>query len=173
IMLTRDGRVKILDFGLARQDRTPGVNSTTMEVSHPGVILGTPGYMAPEQVPGETTDARSDLFSLGVILYEIASGRRAFSGASSIEAMNSILKDDPPELPPASPPALDRIVRRCIEKQPARRFHSAADLGFALGSVLALPAVAAPARKRASWRAWIAAAAGCCCVAVGMAYWLP
>src|ERR1019366_8315625 len=73
---------------------------------------------------------------------------------------------------PASAPALDRIVRRCIEKQPARRFHSAADLGFALGSVLALPAVAAPARKRASWRAWIAAASVCCCVAVGMAYWL-
>ena len=172
IMLTRDGRVKILDFGLAHRDRVPGPDSTTMEVSHPGVILGTPGYMAPEQVRGEATDARSDLFSLGVILYEMASGKRAFRGGSSIEVMNSILKNDPPELPPASPPALDRIVRRCIEKQPARRFQSAADFGFALGGVFAVPAVATPVRKRASWRVWIAAAAVCCCVAGGIAYWL-
>jgi eukaryotic-like serine/threonine-protein kinase len=172
IMLTCDGRVKILDFGLARQDRVPGVDSTTLEVSQPGLILGTPGYMAPEQVRGEATDARSDLFSLGVILYEMASGKRAFSGGSSIEVMNSILKDDPPELPPASPPALDRLVRRCIEKEPARRFHSAADLGFAVGSIGASSPIAAPARKRASWRVWTAAAALCCCVAAGIAYWL-
>src|ERR1035438_6967995 len=171
IMLTRDGRVKILDFGLARQDRTPGVDSTTIEVSHPGVILGTPGYMAPEQVRGEATDARSDLFSLGVILYEMASGKRAFSGGSSIEVMNSILKDDPPELPPASPPALDRIVRRCIEKQPARRFHSAADLGFALESVLASTEVAAPPRKRSSWPVLATAAASAVLALVAVLYW--
>jgi hypothetical protein len=171
IMLTRDGRVKILDFGLARQDRVPGADSTTMKVSHPGVILGTPGYMAPEQVRGEATDARSDLFSLGVILYEMASGKRAFSGGSSIEVMNSVLKDEPPELPPASPPALDRIVRRCIEKQPTRRFQSAADLGFALGSVLASPAVVALARRRASWRVWTAAAASAVLALAAALYW--
>jgi Tol biopolymer transport system component len=171
IMLTRDGRVKILDFGLARRDRVPGADSTTMEVSHPGVILGTPGYMAPEQVRGEATDARSDLFSLGVILYEMASGRRAFSGGSSIEVMNSILKDEPPELPPASPPALDRIVRRCIDKQPSRRFQSAADLGFAVGSVGASPPIAAPVRKRASWRVWTAAAASAVLAVIAALYW--
>ncbi len=132
IMLRRDGRVKILDFGLARQDRNPGPESTTADITHSGAILGTPRYMSPEQVRGEPADARSDLFSLGVTLYEMASGKPAFRGGSSVEVMNSILKDEPPELPPASPPPLDRIVRRCLEKEPDRRFQSASDLAFAL-----------------------------------------
>jgi len=170
IMLTRDGRVKILDFGLARQERGQGPESTTMEVSHAGSILGTPGYMSPEQVRGgEATDARSDLFSLGVILYEMASGKRAFGGASSIEVMNSILKDEPPELPVSSPPALDRIVRRCIEKEPARRFQTAADLGFALQSLPMGSATAETPKTKVAWK-WAALVTGL--VIAGGAYGL-
>ncbi len=171
IMLTRDGRVKILDFGLARQDRAHGVDCTTMEASHPGMIMGTPGYMSPEQVRGEPTDARSDVFSFGVILYEMESGKRAFPGGSSVEVMNSILKDEPPELPPASPPALDRIIRRCIEKQPASRFQSAADLGFALNSMSAPhpPVAALKSRIRMKRTATVALALF---VTAGALYWL-
>jgi eukaryotic-like serine/threonine-protein kinase len=146
VMLTRDGRVKILDFGLAHRGRGSGLDSTTTKESEPGMIMGTPGYMSPEQVRGETTDARSDLFSVGVILYEMASGQRPFRGASSIEVMNAILKDEPPELSPASPHALDRIVRRCIEKEPARRFQSAADLGFAIRSLSEVTAAEVPSK---------------------------
>lgn len=167
-MLTRDSRVKVLDFGLARQDHAPGVDSTTMEASHPGMIAGTPGYMSPEQVRGEPTDARSDIFSLGMILYEMASGKRAFPGASSVEVMNSILKDEPPELRPASPPALDRIVHRCIQKQPERRFQSAADLGFALNSLATSPRPAERPQSRA-WLKWAGLLAAC---VVAAAVWL-
>jgi eukaryotic-like serine/threonine-protein kinase len=170
IMLTRDGHVKILDFGLAHRDRAPGLDSTATKESEPGMIMGTPGYMSPEQVRGEATDARSDLFSLGVILYEMASGHRPFRGTSSIEVMNSILKDEPPELPPASPPALDRIVRRCIEKEPVRRFQSAADLGFALRSFCEVNASAVP-RKTGHTRLLAAGLALALAAALGV-WWL-
>jgi serine/threonine protein kinase len=143
VILARGGRVKILDFGLARQGHTRGIENTMTDVSQPGVILGTPRYMSPEQVRGEATDARSDLFSLGLILYEMAAGRPAFHGPSSGEVMNSILEDDPPDLPATLPPALDRIIRRCTEKEPSKRFQSAADLAFALSTVCA-PSSALP-----------------------------
>src|ERR1039458_3481912 len=131
IMIARDGRVKILDFGLALRQRM-SQDSTTLELTDEGTVLGTACYMSPEQVRGETVDHRSDLFSFGVVLYEMLSGKRAFAGGSSVEVMNAVLKEQPAELPAPVPPALVLIVRRCLEKDPDRRFQSAADLAFAL-----------------------------------------
>jgi serine/threonine protein kinase len=170
-MLTPGGRVKILDFGLARQDRIPGPESTATDISHSGAILGTPGYMSPEQVRSEPADARSDLFSPGVILHEMASGKPTFQGDSSVEIMNSILHYEPTELPPASPSALYRIVRRCLEKQPAMRFQCAADLSFALASICSSQAAAIAVPRRGAWWKWAAAGGAAITVAVA-AYWL-
>jgi Tol biopolymer transport system component len=169
IMVTRDGQVKILDFGLAKQ-RHDAQDSTITDLTDEGAVMGTAGYMSPEQVRGEAVDYRSDLFSFGVVLYEMLCGKRAFAGASSVEVMNAILKDHPPELPASVPPALSRIVRRCLEKEQARRFQSAADLAFALQpSSPALPRVAVPQRRAA--RTWVLA--GACVTALGAAYlWL-
>ena len=165
IMVTRDGQVKVLDFGLAKQ-RRPAPDATTADPTDQGMVLGTAGYMSPEQVRGEAADHRSDLFSFGVVLHEMLSGKRAFLGDSAIEVMSAILKDDPPELPATVPPTLDRVVRRCLEKEPARRFQSAADLGFALQhSSPSLPLAAAS--KRSAWLKWaaLAGAAAATCAA--------
>ena len=141
LFVTKDGRVKILDFGLAKlkpQPMSGGVDSeapTMKPLTNPGVVLGTVGYMSPEQVRGHETDHRSDIFSFGIILHEMLSGQRTFAGDSLVELMNAILKDEPAELSETNAkisPALDKIVRRCLEKKPERRFHSAHDLGFAL-----------------------------------------
>jgi serine/threonine protein kinase/Tol biopolymer transport system component len=169
IMVARGGQVKILDFGLAKQRRT-SEESTATDLTDEGVVMGTAGYMAPEQVRGEPADHRADLFSFGVVLYEMLCGKRAFAGASSVEVMNAILKDDPPELPASVPPALNRIVRRCLEKEPARRFQSAADLAFALQpSSPSLPRMAPPPHRPSL--KWAAVAASV--VALGLAYaWL-
>jgi serine/threonine protein kinase len=140
LFVTRDGRVKILDFGLAKL-KPPQVDAadsqapTQKKITDPGTVLGTVGYMAPEQVRGQEADHRADIFSFGVILYEMLSGKRAFSGESAIEVMNAILKEDPPELEAMNhrvPQGLERLIRRCLEKQPELRFHSAHDLGYAL-----------------------------------------
>jgi len=154
IMVTRDGHVKILDFGLAKQ-RRPAAESTTLSLTEQGTVVGTAGYMSPEQVRGEELDQCSDLFSFGVVLYEMLSGRRAFAGASSVEVMNAVLKEEPPDLPASAPRALDRIVRRCLDKEPDRRFQSAADLGFALQS-LSLSPPRAERPKRRAWLKWAA-----------------
>ena len=140
IFLTRDGQVKVLDFGLAKFESAQTVGSeiiTQTLLSEPGTILGTSGYMSPEQVRGEPLDARSDLFCLGIILWEMLAGRRPFLGDSSIEVMHAILREVPPEFDEALnvAPGLERIVRTCLEKEPASRFHSAHDLAFALDSL--------------------------------------
>jgi Tol biopolymer transport system component len=146
LFVTTDGRVKILDFGLAKlkPPQVGGVETqapTQEKITAPGTVMGTVGYMAPEQVRGQEADHRTDIFSFGVILYEMLSGRRTFSGESAIEVMNAILKEEPPELSETNTRVsaqLEKIVRRCLEKQPERRFHSAHDLGFAL-EALSIP----------------------------------
>ena len=138
IMLTRDGRAKVLDFGLAKQvtRRKPGSDETqSFTRTMPGAVLGTAGYMSPEQVRGEAVDARSDIFSFGLVLYECLSGRPPFERPTGVEVMTAILREDPPELPETVAPALRQIVVHCLEKEPDRRFHSARDLAFALRTV--------------------------------------
>ena len=127
IVLLRDGLVKILDFGLAKQSAATGAGEQeTIAGTDAGTVMGTVGYMAPEQVRGEVASPRSDLFALGAVLYELASGQRPFARASAPETMTAILRDDPPTLvatPPELAPALDRIVRHAIEKEPDARFQ--------------------------------------------------
>ncbi len=166
IFCTKDGRVKILDFGLAKQNLSPAAQlAATMTgatvpdvLTEPGLVMGTVGYMSPEQVRGAATDHRSDLFSLGAILYEMLSGQRAFKRDTAAETMTAILKEEPAELTgtnPAIAPGLDRIVHRCLEKEPQQRFQSASDLGFAIealsGSSKSV-AVSAPAPQGGKWR---------------------
>ena len=139
IFITKDGRAKILDFGLAKlkPGTADGISEarTQQRDTSPGTIVGTAGYMSPEQVRGQQVDHRSDIFSFGAILYEMLSGRRAFKGDSSVETMNAILKEDPPELTAADggiPPVIDLVVRHCLEKNREERFQSARDLAFDL-----------------------------------------
>src|SRR6202140_5138323 len=129
VMVTRGGRVKVLDFGLAKQNVAVTSDKTAtmaMALSQPGMVMGTAGYMSPEQVRGEPVDARSDIFSFGCVLYEMIAGKRAFEAPSSVEAMNAILNQYPPELDASPSPSLSSIVRRCLEKRPEQRFQSAA-----------------------------------------------
>ncbi|MGC1450258.1 MAG: protein kinase [Candidatus Sulfotelmatobacter sp.] len=145
IFLTKDGRVKILDFGLAKLTRPEeggsGPDSLTLTgQSEPGFVLGTVGYMSPEQVRGQVAGPGSDLFSFGAVLYEMLTGKRAFRGETAADTMSAILKEDPQELSEAQrqiPPALERIVRHCLEKNPEERFQSARDVAFDLEALSA------------------------------------
>jgi eukaryotic-like serine/threonine-protein kinase len=183
IFVTKDNRVKILDFGLAKQATVEGGSSehsatmTGPNPTQPGTVMGTAGYMSPEQVRGQVVDHRSDIFSFGAILYEMLSGKRAFKGDTSIETMNAILKEDPPELNESGlnvMPGLDRIVRHCLEKEPGLRFQSARDLTFDLENLTTLSsaskAVVGARSPQVQWRHALLLAISLLLVAAG-AYW--
>jgi serine/threonine protein kinase len=141
LFLTRDGRIKILDFGLAKLTQPPQSSeygtTTVTTGTEPGVVMGTVGYMSPEQVRGDSSDHRTDIFAFGAVLYEMMAGKRAFQKPTATETMTAILREDPPnilDLVPNLPLGLQRILQHCLEKGPEQRFHSASDLAFALDS---------------------------------------
>ena len=154
LFITNDERVKILDFGLAKlsaatASTNPDISedATRKVLTNPGVVMGTVGYMSPEQVRGEKADHRSDIFSFGAVLHEMLTGRRAFKRETMAETMTAILKEEPEDLSASNPninPALGKIVARCLEKKPERRFHSAHDLGFALEALSTSSSAAVP-----------------------------
>lgn len=198
LFLTNDDRVKILDFGLAkltRPENDAGADAPTVQVNtEPGQIMGTVGYMSPEQVRGKPADHRSDIFAFGSILYEMLSGQRAFQGETPADTMSAILKEEPAELSETArnvPPALERIVRHCLEKNPAQRFQSAGDLAFNLealsdnsvvGKTGAQPAITesavsatTPEKREAATPSWIREVAGALVLGalmIGVGWWL-
>ena len=172
LFITKDGRVKILDFGLAKlvpsEDQSQAEAPTRRVNTDPGMVMGTIAYMSPEQVRGKPAEHRSDIFSFGAILYEMLSGRRAFRGESTADTISAILREDPPELSSTNRginPALERVVNHCLEKSPEERFHSARDLAFAIealsgpamtseSATTILAALPTSKRKRREMIAW-------------------
>ncbi|MGA9566612.1 MAG: protein kinase [Candidatus Korobacteraceae bacterium] len=181
LFLTRDGRVKILDFGLAKLAHASSVDAATVtyrEETTPGQVLGTVGYMSPEQVRGEPADARSDIFALGAILYEMLTGQRAFKKATSVDTMAAVLNENPPavsQVGVAVPPGLQRIIHRCLAKSPEQRFQGASDLGFALealsdsGSTVVQPLQDGSASKKG--RKWVGVGAVVVALIAGLVIW--
>ncbi|MGO9064285.1 MAG: protein kinase domain-containing protein [Myxococcaceae bacterium] len=173
VFITREGTVKVIDFGIAKLleaalEATPhGLMDETLTPAGghtgTGMVLGTPGYMSPEQVRGDKVDARTDFFSLGAVLYEMLSSRRAFPANSVVESGYAIIHNDPEPLPDAVPAAVVQVVQRCLEKDPARRFHSARDLAFHLDLLRSPTGAVTPStarsarteiRRRSSWWHW-------------------
>jgi len=179
VFITRDGRVKILDFGLAKLVKPEEGHETVVTLASPatlpGMVLGTVGYMSPEQVRGESSDARSDIFSFGAVLFEMLTGKRAFKRDTAAETMTAVLREEPPELNDTGwqgPLGLQRILTRCLEKGVERRFQSASDLAFAiesLGGTSSTRSVAQPKTSRA-WLPWTAIALAL--LALGTGLWL-
>jgi len=180
IMVTPEGRAKILDFGLAKITAVAQDDATVTQgmETKAGVILGTFAYMSPEQLRAQPVDHRTDIFSFGVILYEMLTGKRAFTGATSADLVSAILKDDPPEPASGVPPAAMLVVRRCLEKERTRRFQSASDLAFALRSMTtvtsAIGEAEAPVKnegRRVAW-SWLAGSVlAVAAIAAGAGYW--
>jgi Tol biopolymer transport system component len=162
IMVTRDG-VKVLDFGLAKSTKTPGPDEETLTaITAEGTVLGTPQYMAPEQLEGKGADARTDIWAFGCVLYEMATGQKAFAGKTSASLAASILASDPPpmKVKPFTPAALERLVRRCLAKDPEDRWQSMRDLMLLLESIADAPGetgLATPPGRRWVWAAMMAA----------------
>src|SRR5579864_464386 len=155
LFITKDGRAKILDFGLAKLTEHISDAETVVhsDGTTPGMVLGTVGYMSPEQVRGIATDHRADIFTFGAILYEMLSAKRAFRGETTADTMSAILKDDPPELTETNrqvPPALERIVRHCLEKNPDERFQSARDIAFNLEALSSVSSGPMPVSKESA-----------------------
>src|SRR5258708_3985649 len=192
LFVTKDGRLKILDFGLAKLTQPDAASSSPSHtsaatISHhgteAGVVMGTAGYMSPEQVRGMTLDPRSDIFSFGAILYEMLSGKKAFHGDTPADTMSSILKEEPAEFAETNrnvSPALERIVHHCMEKNPESRFHSASDIAFDLehlsgistttGRTLSGAVPAAPSRRRVLTT--LAVGGALALVMLGLGWWL-
>jgi serine/threonine protein kinase len=180
IFVTKDGRVKILDFGLAKLNpaKSPssdGPTASFQQQTSPGHVLGTVGYMSPEQVRGQPADARSDIFAAGAVLYEMLTGKPAFRKATAAETMSAILNEDPPPVSQVAanlPPGLQRTVNRCLSKNPEHRIQHATDLAFALEALSDSGSAGMAAVKQPrSAKIWIAGAAAAIAIAAAIFVW--